>query len=513
MRFLCIIAVLMGAASHAHADAKFVFSNAKGPHAVGLRVVHQYDLTRSYRGPTDPVTGKPQPIVPGRPIQTLVWYPAAKAGTAVRYMDYLRLSATEETFDKIPTQIDTDTDVFVKQRSSGLSAQDAAAATSRPMWASRDAVPAAGRFPVVIYAPSLNAPAYENADLCEYLASQGYVVIASPAMGPRSREMPTDVEGIETQAADIAFLIGYAATLPQADVERLAVAGFSFGGISNVFAAAKDNRIDALVSFDGSVRFFPNLIAEAKYVTPARLTAPLLLLTAKPELIEDFPLPGLDKSTSFIGKMKYADVHRVTMKQMVHMNFASLFVGFMPDAGFDEYSREEVMQSYSWSARYTLAFLDAYLKENARGRAFLANTPATNGVPLHLLNVNTRRSEGEPPTREALAAELAKQGFDQMPKAYAAFKSRDPAFQITETDLNGWGYNLLSRGDNKAAIAVLKQATVLYPTSGNAFDSLAEAYEINKDKALAIENYKASLMLDPSNTNAAAHLKALGVGL
>jgi tetratricopeptide (TPR) repeat protein len=154
--------------------------------------------------------------------------------------------------------------------------------------------------------------------------------------------------------------------------------------------------------------------------------------------------------------------------------------------------------------------LGGYLKDDAAGRAFLANTPARNGVPLHLLNINTRRAEGEPPTREALAAELAKQGFDQMPKVYAAFKGRDPAFQLTETDLNGWGYNLLSRGDNKAAIAVLKQATVLYPTSGNAFDSLAEAYEINKDKALSIENYRTSLVLDPSNTNAVAHLKDLG---
>ena len=32
---------------------------------------------------------------------------------------------------------------------------------------------------MAIYAPSFAAPAHENLDLCEYLASHGYVVIAS----------------------------------------------------------------------------------------------------------------------------------------------------------------------------------------------------------------------------------------------------------------------------------------------------------------------------------------------
>jgi hypothetical protein len=52
-----------------------------------------------------------------------------------------------------------------------------------PMWAIRDARPDNRVFPLVLYAPSNNAPAFENAGLCEYLASEGYVVIASPSIG------------------------------------------------------------------------------------------------------------------------------------------------------------------------------------------------------------------------------------------------------------------------------------------------------------------------------------------
>jgi len=48
-----------------------------------------------------------------------------------------------------------------------------------------------------------------------------------------------------------------------------------------------------------------------------------------------------------------------------------------------------------------------------------------------------------------------------------------------------------------------------YPQSANAFDSMGEAYMINDDKELAIQNYKKSLELNPNNTNAVEMLKKL----
>jgi hypothetical protein len=51
-----------------------------------------------------------------------------------------------------------------------------------PLWAVRDSQLAKGRYPVLIYAPSDSSVSWENADLCEYLASHGYVVLASPSL-------------------------------------------------------------------------------------------------------------------------------------------------------------------------------------------------------------------------------------------------------------------------------------------------------------------------------------------
>jgi len=108
----------------------------------------------------------------------------------------------------------------------------------------------------------------------------------------------------------------------------------------------------------------------------------------------------------------------------------------------------------------------------------------------------------------ALRAALAGQ-----PKAafarVVAIQRQDPAFKPSEHELNDWGYRLLAFGDAAKALAVLALTAELFPQSGNAQDSLAEAYAANGDKAAAIVHYRRSLALDPGNTNAVNRLKGL----
>jgi tetratricopeptide (TPR) repeat protein len=95
-------------------------------------------------------------------------------------------------------------------------------------------------------------------------------------------------------------------------------------------------------------------------------------------------------------------------------------------------------------------------------------------------------------------------------EVHAAMRKRDPGFDVSESGLNDWGYKLLASGDKHGAIAIFRMVTSLHPESGNAYDSLAEAYEANQDKVRAIENYQRARQLDPKNENAERHLKALG---
>lgn len=91
----------------------------------------------------------------------------------------------------------------------------------------------------------------------------------------------------------------------------------------------------------------------------------------------------------------------------------------------------------------------------------------------------------------------------------SAFRAANPGFSADEHELNDWGYRLLAFGKPRSALAVLKLTADLYPASGNAFDSLGEAYAANGDKASAIVAYRKSLDLDPANKNAENWLKRL----
>jgi CubicO group peptidase (beta-lactamase class C family) len=109
----------------------------------------------------------------------------------------------------------------------------------------------------------------------------------------------------------------------------------------------------------------------------------------------------------------------------------------------------------------------------------------------------------------ALRVELEKQNFRDGPALVAEMTKRDPALALSEAELNDWGYRLLG-GQPREALEVLKIVPILYPQSGNAYDSLGEAYAANGDKVNAITNYRKSLELDPKNTNALERLEQLG---
>jgi CubicO group peptidase (beta-lactamase class C family) len=84
-----------------------------------------------------------------------------------------------------------------------------------------------------------------------------------------------------------------------------------------------------------------------------------------------------------------------------------------------------------------------------------------------------------------------------------------PNFQLTENDLNEYGFLLMDESRLKEAAAIFKLNLRLHPESANAFDSMAEAYEKLGEKTLALENFKRSYELNPKNDYAAKHIKDL----
>ena len=491
-------------------DQRFRFTEKPGPDAVGLKVVEQYDFSRTYRPLIDEL-GKAYQGERARPLQTLIWYPAQKSnGKAMTVGDYSDLLATETSFGK--PELWSDWKWWIEGMKPTL---------KDSMWAVRDAPLLAGRFPVVIYAPSLSSMSWENADICEYLASHGYVVVASPSTGARSRDMTVDLAGIDAQAQDISFLIGYARTLPDTEMSEIAVAGFSWGGISNLFAAARDNRIDALVALDGSMRYFPGLVKAATDVHPEQMTIPMMFFYQGSTTLEKIARQKPNKDTdgpNVLNAWTHGDLITVEDIALVHTEHGSMFQrneriwkNYARSHKAD-YTRADGMVGYAWIARYTLEFLDAYLKRDAQAMAFLKKTPAEVGVPPHMMTVNFRAAKGIPASLDALRAELGRQGFDHAAAIYAAMLKEQPDFKLDEDAVLRWGSDLMEENHLAEAIEVFKLDVQVFPSSWNGYDSLGEAYMKAGQKQLAIESYKKSLELNPGDDEAKEKLKELEGG-
>lgn len=361
------------------------FLVARGPFPVGLKVVDQYDQARVFqRLSGDSVRDGP------RSLQTLIWYPASKSSSPrMTVGDYLALTRTETSFER-PEETPTS-----REWMSYL-----APVKNGRMQAIRDAPVESGRHPVIIYSPSFSSVSWENADLCEYLASFGYVVIAAPAMGATTRESTHSVAGAEAQARDVSFLITFAQSLPDTDMTRVAAVGFSWGGLANLLAAAQDHRIDALVSLDGSERYFPGYVEESGFAIPEQMRIPLMYFEEGDQSVEAqdaLTTRFHSQGPSVLNAWQHGDLATVHMLGLFHPAFYSLsyrneeiWTTEFKNLQVADYDYSDCLLQFSWVMRYSRAFLDAYLKRDSSAMDMLKVGPEANGVPKHQMAVRVR---------------------------------------------------------------------------------------------------------------------------
>jgi tetratricopeptide (TPR) repeat protein len=111
---------------------------------------------------------------------------------------------------------------------------------------------------------------------------------------------------------------------------------------------------------------------------------------------------------------------------------------------------------------------------------------------------------------QALSATITSSGIDAAVKQYRELKAAVPGtYKFNEAELNNLGYTLIRENKFKEAIRIFQLNVEAFPQSGNTYDSLAEGYMDDGDKALAIANYQKSLQLNPKNRNAGVMLQKL----
>lgn len=116
---------------------------------------------------------------------------------------------------------------------------------------------------------------------------------------------------------------------------------------------------------------------------------------------------------------------------------------------------------------------------------------------------------------QELLAAYRKDGRKAIVPRYGELRERfygGGGLDFGEHSLNNLGYELLESNapaDLEAAIAVLQLNAEQYPRSGNAWDSLAEAYAKAGKSEIASIYYRKSVEVDPANDHALGELRAL----
>jgi CubicO group peptidase (beta-lactamase class C family) len=111
----------------------------------------------------------------------------------------------------------------------------------------------------------------------------------------------------------------------------------------------------------------------------------------------------------------------------------------------------------------------------------------------------------------ALHEVVLRSGVEAAITAYRTDKTaRADEYDLDEGEINALGYQLLYQDRRPGdAVQVFLLNTVEHPSSSNAFDSLAEAYQVMGDEASARRYYEVALQKDPQNVHARGRLEKL----
>lgn len=326
-----------------------------GPYRVGFEQMELHDYSRPYRSAE----------IRARPITLSMWYPAAEVPAAAAPLEFRRYVGSAEENDDLQRRLST----YGFKLSSDAIESLLASRTEAFERAAR----APGPFPLLLLGGSLTGPFYLNTVLAEYLASHGYVAAAMPALPVREGEEPDfDLRAVDVQMRDMEFAIQALHDYPEATIDRMGLAAWSFGGVPQALLAMKNPDVAAVVSLDAATGYAygQKLLEGSLYYEPRRATAAFFHAS-------DSRRSGqVPKSFIYYDEIAKGSGYFLELEGTTHAEFTSLAIVPRIVSGDDS---AEAFRRYRLLCLYVEKFLDAAIKEDARARAFLEVAPTRHG--------------------------------------------------------------------------------------------------------------------------------------
>jgi dienelactone hydrolase len=477
-----------------------------GKYKVGFRHYTATDSTRTYSRVFDYTKKKVS-----RPIPISLWYPTEQnlddmAPLAV--LDYLEILKEEEEWEQLPNEQILNWFYYPNTPSNQKHLVEKTTAFAKAEFLKE-------QFPVLVYAPSYQASSIENFALCEYLASHGFVVVSSPSRGTETRWFSTNnAMEMETQARDVEFLMKEVGKLPVADYNKIAIMGFSFGGLSNIIVQNRNDNVKSIVSLDGTERYQYALLNKSSFFNPQNIDVPYMHMAQKdiPEIVlkEDRIDAELNTEFQLYDSITKSRAYRLKFHNLTHSHFSTLGVLFENRDKRQDKSDPEIMASYKMVANYALNFLNATLNKDKNALKVIENDLPDSGAGNALLTHKVKQPRKDAFSFQDFNDLASKRNYKNLSQRYDSIIKKHPSFEIPEGNLNTLGLQLVFNPNTSSqGINVFLLGTKLYPNSANLYDSLAEGYLFIGNKAKAVESFEKSLELNSQNQNAINRLVQL----
>lgn len=465
-----------------------------GPHPVGFRLIHLKDPTRLVRPKRD-YLGTPDPTDRALPLDLHVWYPAAEASgarmTFEQYIYYGDFGAPDEATRRQQRE-------FVRRTQFPEQFSDANWQTllDSPMLAHRNAREATSKFPLLLG----ELRPLSTSITTEYLASHGYVVVMVEGANPPSGT-PAPLAREEAYR-NFAFAYAHTRTMPNVDQNITGTLGFSAFGVAQIIYAMRTREVDAIVGLESGF-FHDRGLYEIAKETPgyevAALRAPFLHIFRRDKEHAD--------SLADFNAMRYSTRYRyqVDVPEIQHSDFATAGMAANTVLGLRPAAAPLLRKAFELTNLYVLNFLNAHLKGEASGLAFLRRDPTANGAPEKTISVTEKPGIKAAPTVAEFLSLIHSRGLEQVQTLFKEAKKIDPdANLFREAALIQIGSQLGSSQRYQEAIEIYKLCLEAYPKSSQAAFSLGFAYEATGEKKLALACFERSLQFvenDPNQTD------------
>ena len=239
--YLPILFLLLSGCSEKKIDPKNIVA--------GYTSIHFVDQSRIYKtGSID------SSYLHYRPIDLDVWYPAERKGadTLLQFKDLLGKLESRSLYYTASTTGAGLTGQIAKSICDQLKCSDSLRLLQYKTSSYQHARAADSKFPLVVYLSSFNGMCFENFPLFEQMTKEGYVVICISSIGRYPGDMTMKYADLMEQVYDAAAAIRYAKNNLNIDSTKIALMGYSWGGLAATLLTNEFPKVECLISLEGS---------------------------------------------------------------------------------------------------------------------------------------------------------------------------------------------------------------------------------------------------------------------